>query len=216
MNRLPGLLLLFIAFFAGTFTWAQTPREVTIEVSAAVQESPPRITLNWLPTIFPVTLQKIFRKPKGAPVWTDLAPLATSATGYIDSSVAAGVSYEYFVFRIFSTTDPGSASGYANAGIRIPLVPSRGRAILLVDDTMAASLATELTRFTEDLTGDGWNTKSFGASYCSVNTVNKYFYNMQSLNRTHHLESSHIVRSTEDACQVYLRTPAQCVHLPPE
>ena len=156
MSRRPSILFLLIALFAATFARAQSARETTIGVSAAVQESPPRIALSWLPANYPVALQKIFRKAKGAPVWTDLAPLATNATGYVDTAVAVGVSYEYFVFRIFSTTDPGSASGYVNAGIRLPMVPSRGRAILLVDDTMAAGLAAELTRFAEDLTGDGW------------------------------------------------------------
>ena len=156
MNRLPGLILLILALFAGAFANAQVARDTTIEVSATVQDSPPQITLSWLAASYPVSLQKLFRKAKGAPAWSDIATLSTSATSYVDSAVAVGVSYEYFVFRISSTTDPGSASGYVNAGIRIPLVPARGRAILLVDNTMAAPLATELTRFAEDLVGDGW------------------------------------------------------------
>ena len=156
MNRLPGLFLLLIALFAGTFVNAQVARDTTIEVSATVQDSPPQITLNWLAASYPVSLQKLFRKATGAPAWTDIATLSTSATTYVDSTVAVGVSYEYFVFRISSTTDPGSASGYVNAGIRVPLVPARGRVILLVDNTMAAPLATELARFSEDLIGDGW------------------------------------------------------------
>ena len=156
MNRLPGLILLLIALFSGTFATAQVARDTTIEVSATVQESPPKITLSWVAASYPVTLQKLFRKAKGAPAWTDIATLAISDTSYVDSAVAVGVSYEYFVFRISSTTDPGSAAGYVNAGIRIPLVAARGRVILLVDATMAAPLATELTRFAEDLVGDGW------------------------------------------------------------
>ena len=157
MSRLPPLFLLLIVLLAGTSAPAQSSRDTTIEVIASVQESPAQITLNWLATGYPVTLQKIFRKVKGAPAWSDIATLSNSATGYVDSTVTVGLSYEYFVFRIFSTTDPGSASGYVNAGIRIPLMPARGGAILLVDDTMAAPLATELTRFAGDLIGDGWN-----------------------------------------------------------
>ncbi len=149
------LLLLFVLFSDG-FARAQSSRDTVIEVSALVQESPAQITLAWPGTSDPVTLQKLFRKVKGAPVWTDIATLPNAATGYIDSAVMVGVSYEYFVLRIFRTTDPGSASGYLNAGIRLPLAPARGRAILLVDDTMAAGLATELTRFAGDLVGDGW------------------------------------------------------------
>ncbi len=155
MRRLRSVIVLLV-LFAGGFASAQSARDTVVEVSAVVQESPAQIALSWLPTSYPVTLQKVLRKSKGGPQWTELATLSKSATSYVDSAVSVGVSYEYFVLRIFDTTHPGSASGYVNAGIRIPLVTTRGRAILLVDDTMAPGLAAELTRFTSDLVGDGW------------------------------------------------------------
>lgn len=46
MNRLPGLILLLIVLFAGTFASAQSSRDAAIEVSAVVQESPAKITLS--------------------------------------------------------------------------------------------------------------------------------------------------------------------------
>ncbi len=156
MNRHPGSLLLAILLVVQAFASAQTPRDTTVEITATVQESPPQIALNWLPTTFPITLQKVFRKATGASTWTDIATLANSATAHVDTGVAMGISYEYFVLRIFNTTDPGSASGYVNAGIRVPLVNSRGRVLLLVDTTIAGALATELDTFVSDLIGDGW------------------------------------------------------------
>src|SRR6185436_2207069 len=43
------------------------------------------------------------------------------------------------------------------AGIEAPLVENRGKVILLVEVSQEASLAGELSRFEEDLTGDGWS-----------------------------------------------------------
>ena len=149
------LILLFI--LVGAFASAQTARDTTVEVAASVQLSPPQIALNWLPTTFPVTLQKVYRKPKGAGAWTDIATLSNSATSFLDTAVEVAVSYEYFVVRLFSSTDPGSASGYVNAGIRLPLQTSRGRVLLLVDNSVAAGLSVELLAFVRDLLGDGWS-----------------------------------------------------------
>lgn len=154
MLRRPGFILIYL--LALTSALAQQSRDTTVEVSAAVQVSPPQITLNWLPTIYPTTLLKVFRKAKGAPAWTDIATLSNSATTYVDTSIAVGVSYEYHVARLYSSTDPGSASGYVNAGIRIPLQTYRGTVLLLVDDTVAIELAAELDLFAQDLVGDGW------------------------------------------------------------
>ena len=156
MNFRPGPFLVLLYLLARSLSSAQTARDTTVEVTASVQVSPPQIALNWLPTSFPTTLQKVFRKPKGAATWTDLATLSNSATAFTDTAVAVGVSYEYFVVRLFSTTDQGSASGYVNAGIRLPLQSSRGRVLLLVDDSVAAGLAAELDGFVGDLIGDGW------------------------------------------------------------
>lgn len=156
MNRRPGSLLLILFALSGALGFAQTSRDTTVEVSATVQVLPPQIALNWLPTSFPTTLQKVYRKSNGATTWTDLATLSNSATTFVDTAVAVGVSYEYFVVRLFSSTDPGTASGYVNGGIRLPLRTFRGRALLLVDDSMAAALAAELDVYISDLVGDGW------------------------------------------------------------
>ena len=156
MNLRPGLPAVLFLLLIRAWSSAQTARDTTVEVTASVQVSPPQIALTWLPTTFPTTLQKVFRKPKGAAAWTDLATLANNATAFTDPAVALGVSYEYYVVRLFSSTDPGSASGYVNAGIRLPLPTVRGRVLLLVDDTMAAALAAELNGLVGDLVGDGW------------------------------------------------------------
>ena len=156
MNRRPGTFFLLLFLLSGALACAQTSRITTVEVTASVQVSPPQISLSWLPAAYVTTLQKVYRKPKGGTAWTDLVTLSTSALNFVDNAVSVGVSYEYFVVRIFNTTDPGSASGYVNAGIRLPFQEARGRVLLLVDNTVAAGLTTELDTFVSDLVGDGW------------------------------------------------------------
>ena len=157
MNRRPGPLLIFFLLLSAALAPAQTARDTTVEISATVQVSPSQITLSWLPTAFPLNLQKVFRKPKGAHAWIDIATLPNSATTFVDTSVVVGIAYEYYIVRLFTSESQSSASGYVTAGIRLPLKSTRGRVLLLVDNTMAASLATELDTFVEDLVGDGWS-----------------------------------------------------------
>ena len=153
----PKLLWFSLFVFASAgFVCGQTARDTVVEVSAMVQAAPPRITLNWEPCGQPITLQKVYRRLKGAPTWTDLATPGTPALSFVDGNVAVGVAYEYFVYRSLGTDNPSYAAGYLCAGIRVPVVESRGRAILLVDDSMSGPLAAELACFEEDLAGDGW------------------------------------------------------------
>ncbi len=134
---------------------AQTARDTTVELTATVQESPAAITLQWNPTVYQVYSQTVLRRVKDAPKWTVYGAPAVNATTFTDTAVTAGVSYEYYVVRRVSIL-AGFASGYISSGIRVPPVVDRGRVLLLVDDTMATPLATELNTFIRDLNGDGW------------------------------------------------------------
>ncbi len=132
---------------------AQTARDRAVEINAVAQETPPKITLTWTPANYPVNLQRVYRRLKGGPTWVQIAtPVSNTCE---DTAVSVGVSYEYRVSRTLSG-GPNYAEGYVSASIRGPLQAGRGRVILLVDNTMAAPLAMELTRLESDLTGDGW------------------------------------------------------------
>src|SRR5262249_3241972 len=63
----------------------------------------------------------------------------------------AGTRYEYQVLRSAGVT----GYGYIASGIDVPLVDDRGKVVLVVDSSMSAPLATELTRLIQDLAGDG-------------------------------------------------------------
>lgn len=126
-----------------------------MEVKAVIRASPPRITVQWNAAKQTIISQKIYRRLKGELNWVLQATLTATTKQYIDDRVTANGAYEYFVHQVFAGP-AGSASGYLSAGIRVPEVQSRGRVIVLVDDTMEPSLTTELAQLDEDLVGDGW------------------------------------------------------------
>ena len=132
---------------------AQATSDYAVQVTAAVQSAPPRITLSW-PAFAGATSHTVYRKAWGAAAWgASVATLAGSATQYVDNGVAVGTKYEYQVYRAASVT----GYGYLATGIDLPLVEDRGKVILVVDATMAAPLAAELARLQADLAGDGWS-----------------------------------------------------------
>ena len=132
---------------------------VAVRANAVVQKSPARITLTWSADD-KATEYKIFRKLK-AENTSKFAILSTITTGaataasYTDNAVQAGVAYEY---KIRKTTANPSATGegYVLAGIEVPATEYRGKLVLLVRNTHAAALSTELNRLQQDLIGDGW------------------------------------------------------------
>ena len=133
-------------------TNAQTCIGSTIQVTTTVSPTTPSITFTWA-TITGSSGITINRKTKAATSWgTAIATLAGTATTYTDNTVVVGTAYEYKL----TSSGTQAANTYIYAGIQIPQVDSRGKVILLVDNTFTTTLATELTRLENDLTGDGW------------------------------------------------------------
>lgn len=128
------------------------PYFYAVMVSAQVSSNPARITLSWAADNN-ATGYTIARKAKTATSWTQVATIG-NVNSWTDSNVAVGQTYEYGVTRSSSLGYTGT--GYVFAGIEAPLVDARGKVILVVDNTYAAQLATELTRLQQDLVGDGW------------------------------------------------------------
>ncbi|MEO7299317.1 MAG: hypothetical protein ABI042_12165 [Verrucomicrobiota bacterium] len=151
---------IFFYFLTAQFFWtftsnAQTPRKFySVQVSANVQVSPPLINLVWPPDPN-ATSYTISRKTKQATSWNSVATLPGTATGYADTSVTVGSAFEYKIFK--TTSGNYSGYGYLFAGINAPMIDSRGKLILVVENTYAADLAFELQRLQQDLIGDGWS-----------------------------------------------------------
>jgi hypothetical protein len=148
---LSALLIIGMATSAVSQTSSQ---KASVQLSAAVQASPARITLAWtsLPSTTSIT---IYRKALTATTWGNaLASPGASALNYADNSVSVGTAYEYKVVRVAAGV---TGTGYISSGIAVPPVDYRGRMILLVDNTFSSSLSSELTTLQSDLRMDGWS-----------------------------------------------------------
>jgi hypothetical protein len=142
--------------------------DYAVRASATVQTNPPQITLSW-PADPHATGYTGYRKLRDATGWGTGSALGASATNYIDSSVAVSGAYEYWVAKAAGTY---SADGYLYAGIEAPLAESRGKVVLLVDNTCAASLSNELARLQQDLVGDGWTVLRHDIARMAVDPAN--------------------------------------------
>lgn len=139
--------------------------DIAVQLSAVVQKIPTQVTLNWPDTQrtgVTYTNYTIYRKAPTDTAWgAALATLPGTAITYIDSNVRVGVAYEYQIIRngldnSKNLATPFKGYGYVLSGIAVPPVESRGKMILLVDNTIAEALSPELTTFQQDLIGDGW------------------------------------------------------------
>src|SRR4051812_11532254 len=79
--------------------------EYAVQVSAAVQSSPARITLTWPQDVVGTpSSYVVYRKAPGATSWGTGTTLPGTTTTYVDNTVAVGTSYEYQLVK--------NASGY--------------------------------------------------------------------------------------------------------
>lgn len=171
---------LFITFSATISLYSQSTQDVSVELTAEVQSSPPRIILNWRPNAS-ATGHFVYRKLKTASSWgAVIGNLPGSATQFIDTTVNVGISYEY---RVTRQADAFTGFGYINSGIEIAPVEKRGAIILIIDSTFIDSLAFEIRRLTDDLQGDGWHVYRRDVSRtAAVTDVKQIIFSVYELN----------------------------------
>ncbi|MDB6040417.1 MAG: hypothetical protein JWM99_4258, partial [Verrucomicrobiales bacterium] len=153
-KRISSALVSLWSFLFLTIAHAETnPSFYAVQVSASVSSSPARITLQWQAD-GNATGYTVSRKAFNATSWNTIGSVGGGSTSYADNNVAVGSAFEYSVIK---TTSAGyQGTGYLYAGIEAPVTEYRGKVLLIVDNTYAAQLATELTRMQQDLIGDGW------------------------------------------------------------
>lgn len=156
-----GLLVLF-GFTSSTY--AQPTSGFAIQVSALIQDEPPQITLTW-PVSDGALSYTVSRKLKGDTNFGPPTVLPGSSSFFSDADVLSGQSYEYQIAR---ATAAYNTYAYIATGIAVPLNESRGKALLVVDQTHAGPLATELARLHQDLVGDGWSVLRYDVPRQSV------------------------------------------------
>jgi hypothetical protein len=138
------------------------PVDLAVEVSVAVSETPPAITLRWPDRHaggFRYTGYAIHRRDPSSASWgPPIALLTGDATSYTDSAVRLGVRYEYKLVRqaVSPTGEAFKGYGFTLSAIHAPLVESRGTIILLVEKRLALPLDAGLRTLEQDLAGDGW------------------------------------------------------------
>ena len=146
-------LLLLFTLFINNLLRAQTAADYAVQITAAVQETPPQIKLSWKP-LSGATAYLVYRKAKAAPTWgTAVATLSGADTVYTDNSVTTDTVYEY---RVTKQGGSITAYGYICAGIAAPPVHNRGALLLLVDSLFPDSCAAEIEQLMSDIRGDGW------------------------------------------------------------
>jgi hypothetical protein len=150
-----AITCLLALFCAASLGRADSTWELSVQVSATVQTSPAQITLSWpQDTTTTPGSYVVSRKAVSATSWGSPVTLPGSATSYKDASVTPGVSYEY---QIVKNTPIHTGYGYIVSGINVPMTDYRGKVLLVVENTYATPLATELARLQQDLVGDGWS-----------------------------------------------------------
>ncbi|MBA2664274.1 MAG: fibronectin type III domain-containing protein [Bradymonadaceae bacterium] len=126
---------------------------VALLLRADVATNPNQITLRWTSFVTPTGLT-IYRKEKSATTWGEaLASPAATATEWVDTTAVANTYYEY---RVSRASGSGTAHGYVAAAIDLAPIDDRGKMVLLVDETFAVALSTEIAQLVDDLTADGW------------------------------------------------------------
>ena len=157
---------------ATSFVLAQAVSDYAVRVSATVRTNPAQIMLSW-PADTAATNYMLYRKFRDDTDWGQGLSLSANATSCVDSNVAAGSAYEYWVSKSgWNGTTNYSGQGYLYAGIQAPLVESRGKVVLIVDNTHASSLAMELARLQQDLVGDGWTVLRHDVARMAVDPAN--------------------------------------------
>jgi hypothetical protein len=129
MSRAARLLLLISAssLLLANLTASAATRDYAVEVSAAVQESPPEIRFSWTADAT-ANEYRIYRKSIEDTAWTGpLAILGGSATSWTDTDIAVGEAYEY----IFKKVE------------------------CIISDTVSVASGTEVTFTIYDSWGDG-------------------------------------------------------------
>ncbi len=119
-------------------------------VVASVSNAPQGILLEWKRNPFRKLSirRRLLNEPSPALLTTNVSGLS-----WIDKTAAPGERYEY---TIFDPRLPDRVSGTITASLEGIPEEYRGRALVLVDETLEGSLAQELREFEKDLIGDGW------------------------------------------------------------
>ncbi|WP_375186431.1 hypothetical protein [Pseudooceanicola sp.] len=155
---LPGLLALILALLASP-ALAQSRlaggMPGALPVDGVLTPDGPKISWTDATPKFAGSVE-VSRRPLGAngtASWQVIAPGLGPVQAYLDRTATDGTAWEYRVRRFGREVVD---QGYWTGGRDVATPDHRGLAVLVIEDAIAAPLAAEIDRFTDDLTGDGW------------------------------------------------------------
>ena len=166
------LLALCVVLLLCDFAIAQSNDEFrSVQLQAEISESPLSITLSWDDAVTATSDIAVFRRVAGETSWgAAIAMLSTGTLAYQDLDVMPGQVYEY---RVSRTSTEGVGNGYLYSSTALAAPVKRGILLLVIDDTLLPALESEIERYQQDVTADGWLVKSLQVSPDDVDTTVK-------------------------------------------
>jgi hypothetical protein len=151
-----ALIIGFVLCFGSALSAQNFSIQKTVFLTASVQTTVPRITLNWEPDAS-ATSYIVYRKGLTDPVWGNAFPsLPANATSYADSTAELGQAYEYRVVKTGGTT----SYGYIHAGVERAPVHREGTVLLVLDTTYRSTFSSELQTWIRLRERSGWTVKT--------------------------------------------------------
>lgn len=151
---LSGLCALVLLFSAGWSDRAEAQSVEPLALDGQISEDGTRLGVSW--QLLGDMQVRVFRRPmgrSGLESWEALTPKVLSPVRFLDDTLEPGQAYEY---QVRQEGQGVTRVGYWAAGRNVPDMSAAGKALVIVDDTLAEALEPYLTRFELDLIGDGW------------------------------------------------------------
>lgn len=172
------LLLILCAFGYELRAQAASSKDASVQASVEVNKTTPSIKIKW-PYISGITKYSIYRKTKDETSWGIIkGTVSGTDTFWIDTDVKVGNIYEYNILKVVGTQNIGVT--YILSGIEIPVVHSRGNALVVVEKSLATSIATELDGYYKDIAADGW--KVYSIQVLKTDSIQKVRREIQKIN----------------------------------
>lgn len=130
--------------------------DAAVQLKASVLQNPLRVKIEW-PSMPRSNQMRVRKKQLGDRYWS-AHQIIGSATEYEDTLVTEGMIYEYEVSGI-DLEEPNRIPryGYTLARVNSPLVESRGRLLLLVEESLSSKIPSALHQLEKNLMADGWS-----------------------------------------------------------
>lgn len=146
------VLLLFLLFAFGVAN-AQLPADLETPVKITTYPDSAKVKFEWNDLL--ATQVRIYRKAATVIGWNNPIVTILPPNNTFTDTVTLGKRYEYYV-RVTRAGAPAETYNYFAVGINADAIHYKGKALLLVDSTMAAPLQADIAQLKLDLICEGW------------------------------------------------------------